>query len=299
MGKWYKQNSWRFRYQRSEHLNLGPLELGTDLSQNLGPHARLEAKTRKNTYQLHTHGPQLVPGLDARIEALPSNVRTQEPTCERVPRPVRIHDQLVRDRRHPKHPGFARCLPIDDDSRLGALCDHHDARTRGVGFAVPRDALGDLGDIRRVGFEHGLGVFLSFRFVPDDDVCVGKDLLQLGSEEFGDERCGEVEDERLRVYVFGIEEEMGGCTYLVVGGRVFAQREHRIDAMREEESLDVKHLGTLHERGNRRRREMRHVEFLSRAQRRHQRSNATQKGITSRVNDKMNARRQVLTDGDR
>ena len=41
--------------------------------------------------------------------------------------------------------------------------------------------------------------------------------------------------------------------------------------MREEEPLDVKYLGTLYERGNLGRREMRRVEFLGGTQRRHQR----------------------------
>ena len=41
--------------------------------------------------------------------------------------------------------------------------------------------------------------------------------------------------------------------------------------MGEEEPLDVEHLGALHERGHRGRREMRHVELLRSTQRRHQR----------------------------
>lgn len=44
--------------------------------------------------------------------------------------------------------------------------------------------------------------------------------------------------------------------YLVVRRRVLAQGEHRVDTMREEEPLDVVHLGTLHEWVNLWRREV-------------------------------------------
>jgi hypothetical protein len=52
---------------------------------------------------------------------------------------------------------------------------------------------------------------------------------------------------------------------------MLAQVEHRIEAVREEETLDVKDLGTLHERSDRRRQEMRFFKQLGGAQRRHQR----------------------------
>lgn len=142
--------------------------------------------------------------LDALGEALPSNVRAQEPSRKRIPRAVRIHDQLTRERRHLEHPGFPWSRPVNQNRRFGALGDHDDARTLRVGLGVRRDALGDLCNVCRVRFEHGLGVLLRFRLVPDDDVGVGEDLLQLGGEELGDERRGEVEDERLRVVGSGI-----------------------------------------------------------------------------------------------
>ena len=135
--------------------------------------ARLDAKGR-HTYQLHTHGPQLVSHLDRLIEALPSNVRTRKRTRKRVPGPIRIHDQLARDRRYRVHLG--RIRPVDDDGRFGAPSDHHDARTC-VDLVVRRDTLGNLRHVGRVGFEDGSGVRLSFRFVPDEDVGVGEDLL--------------------------------------------------------------------------------------------------------------------------
>ena len=231
-----------------------------------------------------------MPHLDTLTEVLPRNVRTQEPTRERVPCPVRIHDQLVRDRRHRIHFSF-RIRLVDEDRRFGALGNHHDARTL-VGLGIRRDALGDLRDVGRVGFENGFGVLLGFGFVPDDDVGVGEDLLQLGSEELEDEGRGEVEGQGLRVRVRCDEGGRGG-SYLVVVRRVLAQLEHRVNAVREEEPLDVKHLGTLHEWGNLRRREMRHLELLGGTQRRHQRPNRQ----IHRVNDPLHEKRG--TDNER
>lgn len=259
------------------HLNWGPTYWQKKESKRQSrPRARLEAE--KATHQLHTHRPQLVPHLDTLIEALPSDIRTQESTRERIPRAVRIHDRLTRDRRHPKHPSRPRVRPVDENGRFGSLRDHDDARTLGVSLVVRRDALGDLRNIGRVGFEDGFGVFLGFGFVPDDDVGVGEDLLELGIEELEDEGSGEVKEKSLCMCVRACRRkgggepvtrrrEQGACErwndkrsdemedhpYLVVLRRVFAQLEHRTDAMREEEPFDVKHLGSLHERGNRRR----------------------------------------------
>lgn len=144
-----------------------------------------------------------MPDLDSLVKALPSNVRTQEPARERIPRTVRIHNQFVRDRRHRVHLCVLGILAVDDDGRLGSLRDHDDARPR-VGLGVRRDALGDHRHVGRVGFEDGLGVLLRFRFVPDDDVGVAEGLRQLLGEEFGNERRGEVEDEGLRGCVCGV-----------------------------------------------------------------------------------------------
>ena len=80
--------------------------------------------------------------------------------------------------------------------------------------------------------------------------------------------------ERLRTKVYvgmnvsNVRRE-GAQPYLVVLRCVLAQMEHRCDAVGEEEPFDVKHLGTFHERGDRRRREMRRLEFPGGTQRRH------------------------------
>lgn len=153
-------------------------------------------RNKRQAYQLYTHGPQLVPHLDRLIEVLPSNVRAQEPTRKGIPSPVRIHDQLAQDRRHPvllDRPS----RPVDENGRLRALGDHDHARAGGVRLAISRDLFRDVGNVGRVGFEDGFGVCLGFGFVPDDDVGVGEDLFQLGVEELEDEGCGEVEDKGL------------------------------------------------------------------------------------------------------
>ncbi len=59
--------------------------------------------------------------------------------------------------------------------------------------------LGDGGEILGVGQTVGGGVGLSFGFVTDDDVTVGKNLLKLSAEELGDEGSGEVEGECLNI----------------------------------------------------------------------------------------------------
>ena len=156
-------------------------------------------RTSGCTYQLDTHGRQLVSHLDGRFEGLARDVRTEEPARERVACAIGVHNARARDRGYRVHAVRVRGGTVDDDRWVGALGDHRDARARGVGLWVANNGLGDRGDVGGVGFEDGFGVCLRLGFVPDDDVGVGEDLLQFGDTEFGYERCREVENKGLRV----------------------------------------------------------------------------------------------------
>lgn len=202
------------------------------------------------THLLHTHGTELVPYLDALIERLASDVRAKEPARKRVARAVGIHNFVIRDRRHGEHLGVA---PAHEHGLARALRDDDRARAV-VSLGIPRDADSDLAHLLGARVEYRFIKGERFGVVANHDVGVVEGFVELGREEFGDERCGEVKYKRLdapHVNTSAIRRRRAAHLFLL--GRVFAQREYRVEAVREEEALDVKHLGGLHKRGDRRR----------------------------------------------
>lgn len=90
-----------------------------------------------------------------------------------------------------------------------------------------------------------------FRFVPDQDVDVGEDLVNLGLEELGDERRREVHREDLSakrskmLAQFLLSDD--GDSYLVLSGGVLSEDLGGFNSVGEEEASQVEELGSVDE----------------------------------------------------
>ena len=85
-----------------------------------------------------------------------------------------------------------------DRRRLGAVREDDGARAGRVRLGLRRDRAPDGREVRLVREAVRARPRLGLGLVPDDDVDVGHDLLQLHGEELRDERRGEVQDEDLQ-----------------------------------------------------------------------------------------------------
>lgn len=217
-----------------------------------------------------------MPNLDTLIDALPSNIRPQEPTRKRITSTVRVYDFFARDRFDTVNFGIIGVLAGHEDGRLGSVRDDNDTRA-GVLFPIGRNAFGNHNEICCFDIHHSCGILLGFGFVADDDIAIRKDFFQLSTKELGDKGCGEVQSEdlfrgngRLVQKVWIRRRQIGGPTYLGVFRRMFAELEDGVYPVSEEEALDVEDVGALHQGGDRRRGKMRCFEFFGGSQSSHE-----------------------------
>lgn len=148
------------------------------------------------------------------------------------PSTVRIADLLRLDRVHCKllELDIAAVLANRDDGRVRALRNHHRSRAAGVLLARQGgDGLGDLGHVLG-GDAVRLRVREHLVLVAEQEVPVGRGLVERVLEELRDEGRAEVQDEGL-----------------VVCGGVLGERHDRGHAHGQVEAADVVDLGRLDE----------------------------------------------------
>ena len=149
------------------------------------------------TYLLHAHRAHLVARLDALLDGLAEDEPTEEAAGEGVAGTVGVDDLRVGEGRDGEDGGRVERVAADDRRGLGAVRDDDGARAGGVRLGERGEGARDAGEVGLVREARRGGVRLGLGFVPDDDVAVGEDLLELGGEELGDEGRGEVQDEDL------------------------------------------------------------------------------------------------------
>ena len=147
---------------------------------------------------LDTHRAKLVASLDALVLTLAENIRAKEAARKGVASTVSVDDLLVLQREDVVDLRLRRLRARDDRRRLGAMRDDHSAGARRVRLGECRDGRGDCGEVLLLRVSSGDRPRLGLRLVPDDNVDVGHNLLQLHLEELGNERRGEVQHEDLR-----------------------------------------------------------------------------------------------------
>ena len=139
------------------------------------------------TYLANTDLCELVTGLDTFFQGFPQDEAAQKTTCKGITRGIRVDDVFVLHRWNRDHPWAIGLVRVHQDRRLSTLRDDDDARARGVGFRESRDRLCDVGRLAVLRQPVGAGPRRGLALVSDEDVTVGEDLLQLHSEELGDE----------------------------------------------------------------------------------------------------------------
>ena len=162
---------------------------------------------------LDAHRTELMASFDALVLTLAQDVRTEESTREGVARAIGVHDLLVLQREDIVHLGLRRLGARDGGRRLGPLRDDDRARARGVRFGERCDGRSDCGKVLLLRLPGRDRPRLRLGLVPNDDIDVWHDLLQLDLEELGDERRREVQHEDLQ----GERSTSGGA--LADGGK--------------------------------------------------------------------------------
>lgn len=132
-------------------------------------------------------------GLYGFIKRLPSNISSKETSGERVTSTVSINDICIAQGVHSVGPGAVRLGGGDQDSLLWSLCEDDNTGTGRVGLGEDRNRLCDGSEVFGVREPIGACPCLSLSLISDDDIGEGNYLLQLGTEELGDEGCREVE----------------------------------------------------------------------------------------------------------
>jgi hypothetical protein len=131
------------------------------------------------------------------------------------------------------------------------VSDDDETGSRWVRLRQGGDRFSDASEVLRVGLAGGGGPRLSLGLVTDEDVDVGKDLLNLGLEELRDEGCGEVEGEGLYEACSNTTlDDDEGPTDLSSQGSIFCNLDDSLGAVGKEVALDVEELGGLDQRCN-------------------------------------------------
>ena len=138
----------------------------------------------------------------------------QKATCKRVPRTICIHNLIfgqlgdwvylfdvshqIRTIRR-----LLACLRMieicggDKDSRLCAMGQDNYSRPRRIRLGQGCNGSGDRGKVGRRRKTMSVGIGLGFGLVPDYNVTVWQETVELRFEELGDERRGKIRDEDL------------------------------------------------------------------------------------------------------
>ena len=153
--------------------------------------------TQRKTHLLHTHRTHLVACLDALLEGLAKDEPADEATRERVAGAVRVDNLRIAERGDREDTRVIERIAAHRRRGLGPVSDHNRARAARVRLGQRRDGARDGGKVGLVGEARCGCPRLGFGLVPDNNIAVGQDLLQLRGEKLGDEGCGEVEDESL------------------------------------------------------------------------------------------------------
>lgn len=205
---------------------------------------------------------QPMPNLDTLIQALAQHMGTEESPGKGITGAVGIDDLIVCELGHGVGLGvwvrgeevaFARVGRGGgggDEGGGGALGDDDESGAGSVGFGEVGDCGGDLGNggvlggreaggglvcwcgcglgERTYGHALGLGVRRSLGFIPDQDINIMQQLIQLNLEELGDKRRAQVECDDLAPSGGGLGDLHGG-----------------FDAVGEEESTNVEEFGVV------------------------------------------------------
>ena len=134
--------------------------------------------------------------IDRLLETLTQDEAAQEATREGVASAVRVDDLGIGQRMYSEHLGVVRVVLGHDGRALRAVCDNNRPRACGVRLGLGREGLRDRGGVL-AGKASCTGPRLCLGLVADDDIAVRDDLLQLNTEELGNEGCREVEREDL------------------------------------------------------------------------------------------------------
>ena len=135
--------------------------------------------------------------FDTLIPALTGNQCSEETASERVASAISINDLIVLQNGHWEGLGFIRLCGANQNSRLGTVCEHHDARPGSILFFYQSDCLCDSGEVLRAGEAVRVRPRFGFGLVAKDEITVREDFPQLFIEELEKKRSGEVESENL------------------------------------------------------------------------------------------------------
>lgn len=145
-----------------------------------------------------------MPSLNSFVQRLARDERPEESSRKRVPSAVRVHDALARERLHGELLRAVRIISRNEDRGFRALGEDDHTRAGGIRLGRKGEGLGDGFEIGLVRQTDGTGPCLGFGFVADDDVAVRDDLLELCTEELGDEGRRDVK-----------REDLGECDWCV------------------------------------------------------------------------------------
>ena len=134
--------------------------------------------------------------LDRVVQLAASDERAEEAARKRVTCAVRVDDLAVRERVDGEDLRDRRVVARHDRRALRAVGDDDGAGAGRVRLGLRRERLGDLAEVL-LGRAGCAGPRFGLGLVADDNIAVGDDLLQLDTEELGDEGRGEVENEDL------------------------------------------------------------------------------------------------------
>jgi hypothetical protein len=152
---------------------------------------------RSRTYLLNTSASQSMSSQNRLVYTLASNESANEPSGKSITSSISIYDLAIRQWFNGVRLWAIRLIRSHYDSFLSSLGEYDDTRTRRVGLGKESNGTCDPWKIFDVGQASGACPSLGFRFVPDDNIGVGEDVLQLFGEEFSNERGRKVQNKSL------------------------------------------------------------------------------------------------------